>query len=95
MRSVVFSDERVARELNGRFVSAWLNKKPKSFFAANPEVRVLPPPEGLVLNAVPGYLDVEGFLNEMRMALDLGERLDFRKRRGRQGIALAPSESRD
>ncbi len=28
MRTVVFSDESVAKEMNGRFVSAWMNKRP-------------------------------------------------------------------
>ncbi len=91
MRTVVFSDEGVAREMNARFVSSWLNRRPEARFHGTPDVRELPlgagadnvtsifsTPDGLVLNAVPGYLDAANFLKEMRLALALHERLRAR-----------------
>jgi len=88
MRTVVFSDERVALAVNARFVCVWENKSPGARFPDPNVVRVLPRPEtglpigvgasnvmtvfatpdGDVLNAVPGNLDVEAFFDEMRLA---------------------------
>lgn len=88
MRTVVFSDERVALAVNARFVCVWENKNPSARFPDPDAVRVLPRPEtglpigvgasnvmtvfatpdGDVLNAVPGNLDVEAFFDEMRLA---------------------------
>ena len=87
MRTVVFSDERVALAVNAKFVCVWENKAPAARFTGGPVpekppqggglpvgtgatnvVSVFATPDGDVLNAVPGYLDVEGFLDEMRLA---------------------------
>jgi hypothetical protein len=86
MRTVVFSDERVALAVNARFVCVWENKAPEVHFTGAPigkppqtcelpvgtgatnVVSVFATPDGDILNAVPGYLDVEGFLDEMRLA---------------------------
>ncbi len=86
MRTVVFSDERVALAVNARFVCVWENKSPGARFSgpvvekppqacglpigtgATNVVSVFATPDGDVLNAVPGYLDVEAFLDEMRLA---------------------------
>ena len=99
MRTVVFSDERVALGVNARFVCVWANRTPSVEFPdrdpyTHPYVHryegridpslqlgdglknvlsVFATPDGDVLNAVPGYLDVESFFDEMRVALAVRE----------------------
>jgi hypothetical protein len=95
MRTVVFSNEEVAREMNERFVCAWVNKAPKAGFPdglyreMTPEqylrfpagagvtnvTSIFSTADGLVLSAVPGYLDVESFRGEARFASDLWSRM--------------------
>lgn len=91
MRTVVFSDEEAAKAINKHFVSAWVNKSPRTRFTQSrwrcpPQFRqatyplgngprnvtsIFATPEGTVLHAVPGYLDVEAFTSEMNFALRL------------------------
>ncbi len=90
MRTVVFSNEAVAKAVNEKFVCAWTNTSPQTRFRDGqwsklPQrfyetysigngvtniTSIFARPDGTVLSAVPGYLDVAAFEAEMKFALE-------------------------
>lgn len=97
---MLFSNDTLANEINERFASAWVNKQPCAKFPPNVRrpsalplgagvtnvTAIFATSGGVVLDAVPGYLDVEGFRAEMRFAIDLHARMTEQEEDGRRRL---------
>jgi hypothetical protein len=91
MRTVTFSDPEVVRQLNESFVCAWINKRPSEEFKDGRRPRdieqqrngtgvanitsVFAAPDGTVIHAMAGSLDVRFFSIQIEFAKDLRHRM--------------------